>query len=241
MPARAKSSPARRRDARELARTPVTNPYRNQLADPYAPATPDADTFGTSGTSDRPADFLLLPDRTQAGTRQPLAPTQPDRTSEPAGWSSWRAPGAYPTGRVRTPAAAGWATALGFINGGATALFGILLIAWISLQNQLGPDRSFHAGGDAADLLVGLLDLGLACAYLISAAAFSGGRVTGRIGLTAAGWTNLFISGYWWQSERNVPAWLPWSTALVTVVMLMLAYTPSVTRWLGVLPPPQPE
>lgn len=237
---RQRSSLARRHDAWELARTPVTNPYRDQFVDPYASAVAPAPPTAVP-VELRPGQGPAPANAAPAAA----VPTDERMTvSLPPGVVDFPRPGAplfYPSGRLKTPPAAGWAAALGFILGSVLALFGVMVIAYISLQKELGPDRSFHAGGDASDLVLGLVNLALSCAYLISSSALASGRINGRISLTAAGWTTVFLAGYWWQSDRRVPVYLPAVMAAAAILMMMLAYTPKVSRWLGVLPVPQPE
>lgn len=229
--ARPRSSAVLRRDARELATTPVTNPYRHQLTDPYQPEV-------TAVPRGRRIEFDLVPSA-RPGQRpdEPVTPTSGGRTAKPHRQRN----GVTPTGRVRTPWPASTAAALGFALGAAHALFGVMLAVWTGLQEQLGPDRSFHVGGDRADLVVALIDLTLACTYVIASVAFGGGRVAGRMTLTIAGWTTLFLCAWWTQADTRIRPWLPWSVGVVVVAMMLLAYAPRVTRWLGVLPVPQPE
>jgi len=215
--ARIRSSVAHRLDARELAATPTPDPYRHALVDPFA----DKPVPESSG---------LAPNAGAPPTRP--APSYSQVVLSPYGFLQ----------RSKMPATAGWAVVCGFVLGGALAIFGVMLIAWLSLQSQVAlQDRSFHRGGDAADLLIALIDLGLASVLLVATSSFASGKVAGRIGMTGAAGITLLLSAFWWHSERDVPAWLPVTVALVTVAMLALAYDRRVTRWLGVRPAPQPE
>jgi hypothetical protein len=199
-------------DARDLARSPVANPYRDQLADPYVDAAvPD-------GVA------LYVPGRLhQVGIVRP----------------QW-APMLYPVKR-RASGAATTAGVLGLALGVIQATLGLLVIALVNAVNGLDTgDRSFYQGRDASYILMGVLDFGVAALLIGGGIALFGGRVGGRVALSAGGWAVLGFSSYWLAQDR-VPWVIPAFMGVCAVVMLMACYQSSVTRWLGVLPPPQPE
>jgi hypothetical protein len=201
-----KRGSATARDARELARAPVPDPYRGQLADPYCdrPVPPDAALRGgNAGPARPPTPVYFL--------------------------------------RVPAPRSASFAGVTGIVLGCLIALFGLILFAILSFQNQLGaPDRSFYQGNDASFLLLALLDFGLAALCIGGGGALLAGRLAGRIALTAGGWIAFGMSLFWWHSNHVEDA-LPIVVGLASVAMLIAMYDPRVTRWLGVLPPPQPD
>jgi hypothetical protein len=195
------------RDARELAGTPVPNPYRGQLADPY---------------TDRPVPADATLNGGQTGS--PALPAGPMYFS-----------------RVPAPRSATLAGVVGIVLGSVIALFGLMLMAILSFQNELGaPDRSFHEGNDASILLLSFLDYGLAALCIGGGSGLLSGRVAGRIALTAGGWIALGMSFYWWHSS-NVQDVIPILACMTSAAMLIVMYDPKVTRWLGVLPYPQPD
>jgi hypothetical protein len=198
----AKTSPAMARDARELAATPVPDPYRGQLTDPF---------------SDRPVTTQL----NQA----------PDSATLPAGHGR----------HTRAPQPAVIAGVLGITLGSFVGLFGLMLLAVLSFQSELGaPDRSFHRGSDASFTVLALLDFGLAALAIVGGSAMLSGRLAGRLALTAAGWAMLGLSFFWWHSN-DVRDVVPIVIGIATAVMLIAMYDRGVTRWLGVLAPTQPE
>ncbi|HST47035.1 hypothetical protein [Jatrophihabitans sp.] len=206
-----------RQDARELATTPPPDPYRGALTDPYA----------GSGSA------------TQA--------TEPSRASSPVGQPPGREPAATSTSdhrppagnRTPGPAVLGGILAIGI--GAVVGLFGLLLLAIISLQEEYGaPDRSFYRGSDSSYLLLALLDFALGACLLVGGISLLTGRLVGRVVVTAAGWTVLALCGFWWF-QASVQALIPLIVGLLSLGMLVLCYQASVTRWLGVLPAAQPE
>lgn len=202
-----------REDARELARTPVADPYRRQLQDPF---------------TDRgvPDDVALFVPR---GGQQ-LAVARPARTG----------PVTAPQARRRAP---GFVVTLGvvsLIEAAAVAVLGLVVIALVNLADGLGGDRSFYAGRDASYILLGVLDIGVAVALTFGAITLMAGRVSGRIALTAGQIAVIAFSTYWWGQDR-IPRGIPLVIGLVATGVLLLSYQASITRWLGVLRPPQPE
>jgi hypothetical protein len=120
-------------------------------------------------------------------------------------------------------------------------LFGLLLLAIISLQDEYGaPDRSFYRGSDSSYLLLALLNFALAAGLAIGGISLLTGRLLGRLVITIAGWTVLTVCGFWWL-QAGVNALVPLVMAAASLAMLALAYQAGVTRWLGVLPAAQPE
>lgn len=202
-------------DARELALTKPTDPYRGALTDP----------------------FVGLP-----------APVPPAGPGLPAGTSSSMrpVPGTAteygqlpPPNRAPAPAVMAGILALGLAA--VLGLFGLLLLAIISLQDEYGaPDRSFYRGSDSGYLLLALLDFALGASLAVGGIAFLTGRLAGRIAITIAGWVVLTVCGFWWL-QSAVNAVVPLVIASASLCMLAMAYQASVTRWLGVLPAAQPE
>jgi len=193
---------AQQRDARELAHTPVADPYRGSLADPYLQAS--------------------------ATEASPPAGEEP----EPL------APGPTPRG---TPASAALAGILGIALGLTLGLFGLLLLTIVSLQNDYGaPDRSFYRGTDSGYVVLGLVDFLLAGCCGIGGIVLLTGRLSGRIALTAGGWATLLLAGFW-LVDGSVRILVPIVLAIAAGTMLFFGYQRTVTDWLGVLPPPQPE
>jgi hypothetical protein len=198
----AKISPAMARDARELAATPVPDPYRGQLTDPF---------------TGRPTTTRLDP--------------APESASLPG----------RPGRQTRTPRAAAIAGVLGITLGSFVGLFGLMLLAVLSFQSELGaPDRSFHRGSDASFTVLALLDFGLSVLAIVGGSAMLSGRLAGRLALTAAGWAMLGLSFFWWHS-KDIRDVVPIVIGIATTVMLVAMYDRGVTRWLGVLAPVQPE
>ena len=139
------------------------------------------------------------------------------------------------------PAPATIAGVLGFLLSVAMVLFGISLLALLSLQSDYGaPDRPFYRGADSGSVVLALIDFSLAGGCAMGAILLLGGRVLGRVSCTISGWLILCMSAFWClrgQAGTIVPA----VVALVAAAMLLLSYQRSVTRWLGVLLPPQPD
>jgi hypothetical protein len=195
------------RDARELAKTLVPNPYRGQLADPYSDGA-------------IPAGVALAGDVARA----PASPGGPLYFS-----------------RIPAPQPATAAGVTGIVLGALIALFGLMLMAILSFQNELGaPDRSFHQGNDASFLLLAFLDYGLAAVFIGGGSGLLSGRVAGRIALTAAGWITIGMCFFWWHTN-HVQDFVPIFVGIAAAAMLIAMYDPKVTRWLGVLPAPQPD
>lgn len=211
-----------RLDARELAASRPADPYRGALTDPYTalpgPAPVAGSSVGDTAAAVKPAD---LSDEGSVSS----ATEDHQRAA-----SSNNAPGpAVIAGII--------ALALGAVLG----LFGLLLLAIISLQDQYGaPDRSFYKGSDSSYLLLALLNFGLGGCLVIGGISFLTGRLNGRLAITVAGWTVIAVCGFWW-SQGTVTRLMPLVICLSTVGMLALSYHRSVTRWLGVLPAAQPE
>lgn len=219
-----------RRDARELAATPPADPYRGALTDPYTgqltPAAPS--TSAPAGAGHSPP----------AGVNAPTGPGH-SRAAEPrpgpaAGY------GQLPVSN-RAPAPAVLAGIISISLGAALGLFGLLLLAIISLQDEYGaPDRSFYRGSDSSYLLLALLDFALGACLAVGGIALLTGRLIGRLAVTIAGWTVIALCGFWWL-QAAVNGLVPLVIALLSLIMLALCYQASVTRWLGVLPAVQPE
>ncbi|MEO7288491.1 MAG: hypothetical protein ABI140_16345 [Jatrophihabitantaceae bacterium] len=140
-----------------------------------------------------------------------------------------------------TPGPATVAGTIGIVLGLCQALFGTSLLLLVSLQNEYGaPDRSFYSGSDSGYVILGLVDFGLAIGCLVGGIRLMNGRVAGRVAVTATGWGTLGLSAFWYLRGHVVVA-VPVLVAVAAAVMLACAYQRSVTYWLGVLPPPQPE
>jgi hypothetical protein len=204
---------AQRIEARELARLPVVNPYRGQLADPFY---------------DRavPEDVALFVPR---GTRQV-------RTARPAS-----VPMMVPPTQRKAPGLAVFAGVLALITGALTGIFGLMLLALVNYENTLGaPDRSFYRGSDASYVTLALLNLGVCALLVIGAIRMIMGRVGGRISMTVGAWATIGFGTFWWR-DAHAPTLLPVAFIIAAAAILMTAYHRSVNRWLGVQPPPQPE
>jgi len=203
---------ARRADAHDLASTPVPNQYRSQLVDPYC---------------DQPVpDYVVL-----------VAPRSDSRVVPE---SARYAMGASPNKR-HAPTLAVVAGVIGLISGALVGIYGLLLFALVTIENDLGsPDRSFYQGSDASYVLLGLLDLALAACLTAGAVGLMSAKVTGRIALTIAGWVTAGLSFFWWD-EGRAPWLVPAVMGASAIAMLLFAYHRTVTDWLGVLPVPQPE
>ncbi|MDQ1739409.1 MAG: hypothetical protein QOE53_1061 [Pseudonocardiales bacterium] len=205
--------------ARELALTQPADPYRGALSDPYSgrPAAPAGPGFaGRTGGLDI----------TSAGNGPGM--------NQVAGY------GQLPASN-RTPGPAVMAGILAFGLAALLGLFGLLLLAIISLQDEYGaPDRSFYRGSDSSYLLLALLNFALGASLAIGGISFLTGRLIGRLVITIAGWTVLTVCGFWWL-QAAVNGMVPLLMAAASLGMLALCYQASVTRWLGVLPAAQPE
>lgn len=201
-----------RLDARELAASRPADPYRGALTDPYTPLSPPTAVSSATG----------------AGRPEAEAPSQAE-DYQPA-----------PPGN-NTPGPAVLAGIIAIALGAVLGLFGLLLLAIISLQDEYGaPDRSFYRGSDSSYLLLALLDFMLAGCLVIGGISFLTGRLNGRLAITVAGWTVIAMCGFWW-SQATVSRLMPLVIGLFSLGMLALCYQRSVTRWLGVLPAAQPE
>ncbi len=210
-----------RRDARELAATRPADPYRGTLTDPYAAAG--------------------APPTVQSGTPVPAEPQDSPGRAEPNTARLAAAAGYQPPTDHRTPGQAVLAGILAIGLGATTGLFGLLLLAIISLQEEYGaPDRSFYQGSDSSYLLLALLNFGLGACLVVGGISLLAGRLTGRLLITAAGWPVLALCAFWWV-QASVTALVPLLIALLSLGMLVLCYQAGVTRWLGVLPAAQPE
>jgi len=222
--ARARPMTPQRRAARELARTPVANPYRRQLADP----------FSAPARAAEPAELEAGPIR-PGGSRPAEAAVEPvNPASGVAGLLAHRS-------RAGVPGAASLAGVLGIVLGLVLGLFGLLLVTVVSLQDSYGTaDRSFYRGTDSGYVVLGMIDFGLTALCGLGGVLLLGGRITGRIMMTAGGWACLILSGYW-LIDSTVSWIVPPVLAVLASIMVLAAYTGAVTRWLGVLPAPQPE
>ena len=211
----ARARTPQQRAAHELARTPTANPYRGALSDPFsAPA------------ADRPT-----------GTERATTGSQAARVG--GGPASQGQPAYRPA--TGTPGSATLAGILGIALGLTLGLFGLLLLTIVSLQNDYGaPDRSFYRGTDSGYVVLGLINFGLAVCCGIGGIVLMTGRVSGRIAVTAGGWTTVLLSGFW-LLDGNVQPVVPIVLAVAAATMLFFSYQRPVTYWLGVLPPPQPE
>jgi hypothetical protein len=212
--------------ARELALTPVSNPYRGQYADPFADQRVPQGTLMHAPTGGQ---------HIAASTNRSLAPptvappleTRVDVTGRPI--------------RPPAPRLAVAAGVLALVLGVIVGVLGLLLIALISISHNIDVgDRSFYQGQDSSYVLLGVLNLGVSAALVIGAVAMMTGRISGRIALTAGAWTVLGFSAFW-GTQDAVPAFMPIVLAAAALAILTLSYQRSLTRWLGVLPPPQPE
>jgi hypothetical protein len=232
---------SRRAEARELARTPVADPYRGQLVDPFTDRTPPtvpAELLGTPiGARHEPTDPLGPPREAAYGPSTGYGygyghlPSQP----APLGYPQ------YPPSRTPAPRAAITAGVLGLVIGVAVGVFGVMVIALVNLVHTFDlSDRSFYAGSDAAYMLMGLLNLALSALLVTGSIALLGRRLTGRVLLTAGLWPVAGFSVFWWHDGATAGL-IPFCVLVVTGVALSAAYHPTVGRWLGVRPPPQPE
>lgn len=140
-----------------------------------------------------------------------------------------------------TPGSATAAGVLGITLALVLALFGVSLLAVLSLQHDYGTaDRSFYRGTDSGYVVLALLDFGLAIGSGAGGIALMNGRLGGRLALTATGWTTLMLSAFWYL-RGQVTVFIPLVIAAAATIILTCAYQAKVTRWLGVLPVPQPD
>lgn len=196
----------------------MPDPYRGALADPYTV------TVAASPTV-RPGAAAHLPGSTP-GVEGAPGLRQPERSRE-------RQQG--------TPAPATLTGIIAIALGVTLALLAMVLLAILGLQNDYGaPDRSFYRGTDSGYVVMALVNFGLALASSLGGLALLTGRLVGRIAVTAAAVGILVLSGFWWL-RGDVNAGIPIVLGLLALVMLALSYQRSVTRWIGVLPAPQPE
>ncbi|HEX4729471.1 MAG TPA: hypothetical protein VH298_16805, partial [Jatrophihabitans sp.] len=157
------------RDAHELARTPQADPYRGSMLDPFAASSPVAKSPTTKPAASPPTKPPANP--------RPTENSQPVRSQPVAPWAS-----------TATPAAATIAGVLGLMLSLPMALFGISLLALLSLQSDFGaPDRSFYQGADSGSVVLALIDFGLAAGCAMGGILLMGGRVLGRVTCTVSG------------------------------------------------------
>lgn len=208
--ARAAHSRQARQAARDLARTPIVDPYRGQLHVPPA------------------VDNRQL---TNVARNMTASESVTSSVSAPRG-----------CGPLQAPSAATAAGTLAIILGLFAALFGLGLLTILILAHTLTdvPDRSFYQGSDAASAVLGLGDIALCGLGVFGGLALNAGRLIGRIAVTVFGWVMLGMSVYWVHDGRAVIA-VPLLAGAVSIAILLLSYHPSVSRWLGVLAPPQPR
>jgi hypothetical protein len=208
--ATARERTAQQRDARELALSRPTDPYRGAMLDPFSDPAVPASAAGKAKEAGEP--------ETDQSAVPPLA----------------RVP-------LGTPAAATAAGLLGLALSLAMALFGISLLALLSLQSDYGaPDRSFYRGADSGSAILALIDFALSAGCGLGGVMLMGGRVIGRIAMTVSGWVVIDLAAFWLLRGHASSA-VALSVGVAAVAMLLLSYQRSVTRWLGVLPPPQPS
>ncbi|HEX2903951.1 MAG TPA: hypothetical protein VHO01_10900 [Jatrophihabitans sp.] len=219
------------RDARELALTPQANPYRGALTDPFGATMP---ARPLERAQPLPPVAAVAQSGVAAGWPVPEA-TGPG-ASAPAG-----IPACEPLPRPGQPGAVTLAGIIGILLGLALGVFGLLLVTIVSLQAEYGaPDRSFYRGTDSGYVILGLLDFGLAVLCGVGGIVLFTGRLAGRVALTIGGWACLLLSAYW-LTGSTVSKSVPLVVAAAAAVMLWAMYTRRVTRWLGVLPAPQPD
>jgi hypothetical protein len=223
-----------RSDARELAAAKPADPYRGALTDPYTgPSAAPPPPAGSAGG--------LLPTRVPAAGALRTG-RRPDSRVPDYGVPDYGVPdyGVLPAAN-RTPVPAVVAGILAFGMAALLGLFGLLLLAVISLQDEYGaPDRSFYRGSDSSYLLLALLNFALGASLVLGGISFLTGRLVGRLVITIAGWTVLTVCGFWWL-QAAVNDLVPLMMATASLGMLAMAYQAGVTRWLGVLPSAQPE
>src|SRR6185437_11280980 len=154
---------------------------------------------------------------------RPGVPSQPARST--AG-----KPPVAPWASTGTPAAATIAGVIGLALSLTMAVFGISLLALLSLQSDFGaPDRSFYQGADSGSVVLALLDFALAGGCAIGGILLMGGRVLGRVACTVSGWLILCLSAFWYL-RGHANAVVPVTVALAAGAMLLLGYQRSVTR-----------
>ncbi|MDQ2838692.1 MAG: hypothetical protein M3Y42_20535 [Actinomycetota bacterium] len=228
----ARTRTAQQRDARELALTRPADPYRGSLTDPFYEQ-PAANYL--TGVAGRPPSSVHLTGLAEPASAPPASPM-------PAGTLDYSGPSLLPspdTGRMPGPATL--AGILGIALGVTLALFGMLLLAILSLQHEYGaPDRSFYRGTDSGYVVLALLDFGVALGCAIGAIMLLTGRVAGRVAITVSGWATLILAAFWLLIGQTNPV-APLIIAVAAALMLLLSYQRTVTRWLGVLPAPQPD
>jgi hypothetical protein len=232
-PTRTREQRKQAADARELAATPVADPYRLQLIDPFE-------------GSDVPEDVALFAPRPGPGAAVSVARPAPAAryavtARGPHGSTVGNAGYGY-SYRGRTPGPATAAGVIGITLGIVVGIFGVLLVSLIQVMHStdtLG-DRSIYQGSDAAHLMVGVLDLAVAALLVAGGAGLLNRRLSGRIALTVGLWVAAGLSGYWIH-EHLVPFVIPAAVLCAAAGGLITAYHASVTRWIGVVPPPQPE
>ena len=143
--------------------------------------------------------------------------------------------------RRKAPAIATTLGVLEIVLGIIVGVLGLLVIALVNLMRDFsGEDRSFYAGTDANYLLLGVLDFGVAVLLIAGAIGLMTGRMSGRLGCTVGDWAVIGF-GLYWLGETTAPIAVPVTMMLAAVGLLIPLYLPSMGRWLGVRPPPQPE
>lgn len=163
----------------------------------------------------------------------PTKPVEPEPVDEPVASSR--------LARAGQPGGITLAGILGIVLGLAVDIFGLLLVTIVNLEHQYGaPDRSYYQGTDSTYVMLGIFDFGIAALCAIGGIVLLTGKVTGRIALTVGGWACLILSAYWLENS-SVKWFVPVGVAVAAAAMLFGAYSRTATRWLGVLPAPQPE
>jgi hypothetical protein len=214
---------ARLAEARELARTPVLDPYRGQLNE--QPRPDEVVLFTPHGQLDVRASVPASADASPRAARSPQS-----LSNVPVGFAQRKTPGPAVLGGI-----------LGLIAGGLVGIFGLILLALINYEHSFGaPDRSFYQGSDASYVTLAFLDFGVSALSAFGAIRMLMGRVAGRVSLTIATWVNIGFCAFWWH-DANARNWVPIPFMLGCFVILFAVYHRSVTRWLGVQPAPQPE
>ncbi|UQX88331.1 hypothetical protein M6D93_18920 [Jatrophihabitans telluris] len=240
-------APSPKEDARQLARTPVANPYRGELKDPYSTRPVAARAHTSTAAPAASSAAAAVGTGRRSGSPQPALADSPipSRSLQvrAAGLSA-AAAAAIPDYAVRRPLprAALWAGIVGLVLGVLVGIFGLLVIALIGLLHSSGDfgDRSAYAGADAAYVMLGVLDFGVSALLLIGSIALISGKLAGRLLLTVGLWSSILFAVYW-AKQSQIPVPIPVSLGLAAAVSLVLSYQASVTRWLGVLPAVQPE
>jgi hypothetical protein len=143
--------------------------------------------------------------------------------------------------RATAPGEAVTSGVLAIIVGIMVGILGLVLLTILSFQNEFGaPDRSFYRGTDSSYVLLALVDFALAACVVTGAIGLMSGRVAGRVAMTVGCWTVLVLCAFWYLGQ-HAPRIVPVTMAVLAAAALLFGYQRSVTRWLGVLPPPQPE